>query len=251
MLSSIAERYRRSWPRLVDEASRADKAGKVLAALAAYDGRDLASATCVDVGCGAGIIAAHLAGRLGRVVACDLDPDGVAFARERVARPNLTYLVADATRLPLADGAADVAICMHVYEHVGDAERLAVEIRRVLRPGGVCFFSGPNRLRVFEPHLRLPFIHWLPRPVVDAILRRLGRPRYEESLRTRWGLARLLRSFEIVDLNLALVRDPARFHTGREPGIQLARQLPDALLVPLLALFAPSFNLLLRKPVAR
>jgi 2-polyprenyl-3-methyl-5-hydroxy-6-metoxy-1,4-benzoquinol methylase len=247
MALSAAERYRASWPRLVDEASRAEKAAKILAALDAYDGRDLAQATCVDVGCGSGIIAARLAERFGRVVACDLDPDGVAFARGHARAPNVHHVVADATRAPLRSSCADVVVCTHVYEHVANAHHLVAEIHRLLKSGGVCFFSGPNALRLYEPHLRMYLVHWLPRRALNRLLIWVGRPPYEERLRTRWELRRLLRGFEVVDLNLALVRDPERFHTAGEPGMGLARRLPRPLLAPALALFAPSFNFLLRK----
>jgi SAM-dependent methyltransferase len=245
MLSAPLE-YEAAQPVLSDLESRAKRAAKVLAALALFDRRDSATLTCLDLGCGSGIIAQRLAERFGRVVACDLDPAGVAYGRARFGRANLDHLVADATELPLAAHSCDVVLCMHVYEHVASAERLVAEIRRVLRPGGLCFLSGPNRLRPYEPHLRLWFVHWLPRPLTDALLAVLGRGPYGERPRTRRGLLRLLRDFEVVDLNPRLVAEPERFHTAGEPGLRLARALPRPLREPLLAWFAPSFNLLLR-----
>jgi SAM-dependent methyltransferase len=243
---SAPREYQRAQPVLTDHDSRATKAAKVLAALRAFDGRAPTTLTCLDLGCGSGIIAAELAGHFGRVVACDLDVNGVAYGRDHFPRPNLDHLVADATRVPLAAHSCDVVLCMHVYEHVDGVERLFAEIRRVLKPGGVCLLSGPNRLRPYEPHLKLWLVHWLPRPLTDALLRWLRRGPYQETLRTRRGLMRLLRDFEVVDLNPRLVAEPERFHTLGEPGMRLARTLPAPLREPLLALFAPSFNLLLR-----
>jgi SAM-dependent methyltransferase len=238
--------YEQARPVLADAGSRATKAAKALAALRACDGRATATLTCLDLGAGSGIIGAEMAGHFGRVVACDLDPDGLAYGRARFARPNLEHVVADATRLPLAARCCDVVLCMHVYEHVASAEALVAEIRRVLKPNGVCLLSGPNRLRPYEPHLKLWLVHWLPRRLTDRLLGWLGREPYQERLRTRWGLMRLLHDFEVVDLNPRLVAEPERFHTAGEPGMRLARALPGRLRAPLLALFAPSFNLLLR-----
>ncbi len=63
---------------------------------------------------------------------------------------------------PLEDESCDLVICAQVYEHVPDDRRLAEEVYRVLKPGGVVFFSGPNWLFPIEGHYHLPFLHWLP-----------------------------------------------------------------------------------------
>lgn len=244
-MDRTAEKYRREHPRLTDEASRRDKAAKILAVLREFGSLDLAHLSCIDLGCGSGIIAATVADTFRNVVAVDLDPTGVAFARSGYPHPHLAHLVADATRLPLASHTVDVVICTHVYEHVTSAESLVAEIRRVIRPGGMVFFSGPNRWRLYEPHLRLWFLHWLPRPLTNAVLSALGRPPYEEHLVSRRALLRLLRQFDVRDLNPPLVAQPERFGTASEPGIALARRLPRRIRDPLLAWFAPSFNFLL------
>jgi len=243
---SPAERDRQNWSKLADAGSRTEKAAKILAVLGAFATTEPGQRTCLDLGCGSGIIAASLAPHFARLVACDLEPGSIAFARSRFPGPNLFHLLADATTIPLADASCDVVICAHVYEHVSNAEALAGEIARVLKPGGVCFFAGPNLLSWYEPHLKTWFLHWFPRPIANLVLRTLGRPAYAERLRTRWGMSRLLRGFEILDVTVALVRDPVRFHTTGEPGIRLARHLPPVVLRPLLTLFAPSFNLILR-----
>lgn len=80
---------------------------------------------------------------------------------------------ADIQRLPLPDAFADVIVCNHVLEHVGDDRRAIRELRRVLKPGGVLLTQHPvhphpvtledpavtdpaDRLRVFgqEDHVR-------------------------------------------------------------------------------------------------
>jgi SAM-dependent methyltransferase len=44
--------------------------------------------------------------------------------------------VGDVAALPVRDGAADVALCMHVLYHLPDQAAGAAELRRVLRAGG-------------------------------------------------------------------------------------------------------------------
>jgi methyltransferase family protein len=76
---------------------------------------------------------------------------------------NVTWVIADATRLPFRDGEFDVAYSNSVVEHLGTDEnqqRFASEMRRVAR---AYYVQTPNRWFPIEPHLIAPFIHYLPR----------------------------------------------------------------------------------------
>jgi SAM-dependent methyltransferase len=50
-----------------------------------------------------------------------------------------------------------------------------LEIRRILRDDGVCYFALPNRNFPLEAHSKIPFIHYLPWPVFFAVLKRVMR----------------------------------------------------------------------------
>lgn len=52
-------------------------------------------------------------------------------------------IVGDARELPILDGAADLAVCSAVLEHVADPVAAVAEMRRTLRPGGVAFVETP------------------------------------------------------------------------------------------------------------
>jgi len=52
-------------------------------------------------------------------------------------------VVADAHSLPFADGVMTGVLCEVVLEHVAEPRRVIAEARRVLRPGGRCFFIVP------------------------------------------------------------------------------------------------------------
>jgi arsenite methyltransferase len=64
----------------------------------------------------------------------------LALSRQRRADPAtskcLSFLKADAARLPFADGRFDVAVSTQVYEYVPDVPAALAEVYRVLRPGG-------------------------------------------------------------------------------------------------------------------
>jgi SAM-dependent methyltransferase len=94
------------------------------------------SETIADVGCGNGLYLAGLArrGHRGRVLGFDLSVGMLQAAGERA--PDVALVNADAARLPLADGQADVALAMHMLYHVPDKQAAARELRRITGSGG-------------------------------------------------------------------------------------------------------------------
>jgi SAM-dependent methyltransferase len=105
---------------------------------------DVRGRRVLDLGCGHGMAATVLARRGARVTACDLSPGYVAEARRRAAanEVEVAFAAADAERLPLADGAFD-AVWGHAILHHLDVATAGVELRRVLRPGGVAVLCEP------------------------------------------------------------------------------------------------------------
>jgi SAM-dependent methyltransferase len=92
----------------------------------------------LEIGAGTGEQSGALAARGFDVVAVDL-PDS-AYAADRVF-PILDY---DGRNLPLEDASVDVVFSSNVLEHVRDLAALQAEIRRVLRPGGICLHLLPT-----------------------------------------------------------------------------------------------------------
>lgn len=85
------------------------------------------------------------------VAGYDADPSSVAHCRRAAAgRPGLTFDTADATRLPLPGGAADVYVSFETIEHIPDDDAFLAEAVRVVRPGGLFVCSTPNRT-LFNP----------------------------------------------------------------------------------------------------
>ncbi len=198
--------------RLFDVERRSRKADKILAVLDDYSRVPLSNLLCLDVGCSAGIMTKRFAEHFKAVVGLDVDREAVAYAQETQKNKNVQYLLGDGAHIPLPANSIDVAICAQVYEHVPDPVGLAHDVHRVLKPGGCCFFSGPNRLAIMEEHTGLPFIHWLPRGLANQVVRILGRgERFEENLKSYWALRALWHQFAIVDYSPALIADPVRF----------------------------------------
>lgn len=192
-------------------APREAKAHKIRRILLDFLGQENpGAASCLDIGCGSGEITLHLADLFTHTVGLDRFLDQAFGQRSR--RSSLDLLKADGVRLPFADARFDVVICAQVYEHVAHAERLPAEVERVLKPGGICFFSGPNKVWPVEPHYKLPFLHWLPSRLADRYLRATGRGEsFEIRLYTIWRLRRLWGRFARHDYSIRMLRQPDRF----------------------------------------
>jgi ubiquinone/menaquinone biosynthesis C-methylase UbiE len=92
----------------------------------------------LDVGCGNGAAAIHVARELGLdATGVDVDPAQVeAAGRAAAGCDNIRFLVADATRLPFADGEFDLVATSKLTHHVPGWEQAFAELIRVLAPGG-------------------------------------------------------------------------------------------------------------------
>lgn len=125
-----------------------ERADRYLASPIHREGEDLdrlaswcAGATrALDVATGAG----HTAGALvdvgvPTVVATDASPRMVATAV--TAFPDVSGVVGDAERLPVADDAFEAVTCRIAAHHFPSPEAFVAEVARVLRPGGVIAFE--------------------------------------------------------------------------------------------------------------
>jgi SAM-dependent methyltransferase len=103
----------------------------------------------LDVASGPGYVAAACAVRGADVVGVDAAGEMVALARR--LRPEIDFRQADAERLPFADGAFDAVVANFFILHVGRPEQAAVELARVLAPGGrlaLSTWDAPERARL-------------------------------------------------------------------------------------------------------
>ena len=90
-------------------------------------------AVLVDLGCGGGLLAPHVAGKGYHHVGVDLTSSALRRARDH----GVTVAQGDVTRVPLADGCADVVAAGEILEHVTDLSAAVRESCRLLRPGGL------------------------------------------------------------------------------------------------------------------
>ncbi|MBK8268879.1 MAG: class I SAM-dependent methyltransferase [Planctomycetes bacterium] len=87
----------------------------------------------LDLGTGSGVVIRAAGDLFENCIALDLSPSMLASIRVNGAH----RIAADVDHLPFRDESMDVITCFAVLHHLVDSERLAREVARVLRPGGV------------------------------------------------------------------------------------------------------------------
>jgi SAM-dependent methyltransferase len=93
----------------------------------------------LDVGCGAGGLLRRLE-RYGNARGLEPYREISVIARERTGLP---LICASAYEIPLCDDSQDLVCLFDTLEHIPDESRALQEIHRIVKPGGIAFFSVP------------------------------------------------------------------------------------------------------------
>lgn len=127
------------------------------------------SGRILEIGCGAGGFLDMCRTLPGDVLGIDQDPAATRICRDR----KLPVLLADGEVLPLASGSIDVIRAKNVFEHIMELRPFALEIRRVLVPGGLLLIQMPTQYSIFYPVNNFYDDYTHIRPLTKPGLRRL------------------------------------------------------------------------------
>lgn len=117
----------------------------------------LAGQRMLDLGSGVGGYSLEFARCGARVVSVDLVQPRLPADH---GRGRLDQIRGNALQVALRDGSVDLVFCASLIEHVRAPHELLVEIRRLLRPGGVAYVSFPPYWSPAGGHEFAPF-HYL------------------------------------------------------------------------------------------
>jgi len=227
--------------------NRDKKARAILQTITHFTGILPAKTKWLDLGCGSGGIAAGVAPYVEYVLG--VDPEAWSrWSNYQELYDNLQFQNKSIESLALDDNSFDVIICNQVYEHISDPQYLIGEIFRILRPGGYCYFAGPNLLFPIEPHVFWPFVHWLPRNFALRVLRVCRSSSVLDAYSTNyWTLKKWLESFQVNDAVRYILKNPANYCRS---GLfwQSLSYIPGRLL-DMMAWLSPGFVFILRKPI--
>lgn len=109
---------------------------------------DLNNKNVIDVGCGGGILSEALAASGAKVTGIDLAPQSIEVAKLHLHESNLDVnyeCVNIIDKANLEAGTYDVVTCMEMLEHVPDPQIIIDNCAKLLKPGGIAFFSTLNQ----------------------------------------------------------------------------------------------------------
>lgn len=227
---------------------REKQAEKIIRVLEDYLETGLQDLSCLDIGCSTGVMSRIFRTQFKQVVGFDINGELVKEAGRSEKPEEISLLIADGGQAPFPDESFDVIVCAQIYEHTVNQQSLAAEIWRLLRKGGICFFSGPNKLILVEEHYWLPFLSWLPQPLANAYMRLFKKgEEYDICPLNYWQLKELLGSFIIYDYTLKMITQPERFGLIKRSFLfDIFKHLPDWIKRLFLA-WVPNFNWILVK----
>jgi 2-polyprenyl-3-methyl-5-hydroxy-6-metoxy-1,4-benzoquinol methylase len=112
-------------------------------------------ATCLDFGCGLGIMLPMLRRRFATVRGVDLTPEaGRRFLKHWDADYGESHgdvvISPDLKSTGLADGSVDLILALDVLEHVDQLEETLEPMRRLLRPDGKLVVCGPTENWIYK-----------------------------------------------------------------------------------------------------
>lgn len=168
-------------------------------------------ARVLDFGCGGGHLVSAFLGM-------DLDAYGADVARywHDDAAGRLRTIPSDPYRLPFDDGYFDLVTSTSVFEHVQNPHECLVEIRRVLKPGGVTVNLFPGKWYLpTEPHTGVPLGNLIGSRLWLGLWAQLG---------VRNKFQKQMDRAQVVESNLRYLRTGVKYLSRRE-AVVLANEV--------------------------
>ncbi|MDM8568723.1 class I SAM-dependent methyltransferase [Thiotrichales bacterium HSG1] len=222
------------------------KAQAILQTISHFLEIPLTQTTWLDIGCGSGGIVNAIAPKVKSIIGIDPEP-WTRWTEFQATHTNLHFLNESVENLSCTDNSVDVIICNQVYEHVPNPQDLITEIYRILKPGGYCYFAGPNLLFPVEPHVFWPFVHWLPRKFAVKFMHFCGSKGILDAYSANyWTLKKWFSSFEIYNVIPYIIKNPDKY-AKTAWWWKIMSYLPHYVLHAL-TWATPGFVFILRKP---
>lgn len=100
----------------------------------------------LDIASGEGYGTNMMAEVAAEVVGVDIDEETIANAKNKYEKANLSFKTGSADLIPCKNDYFDLVVSFETIEHHDRHHEMMVEIKRVLKPGGLLFISSPDKL---------------------------------------------------------------------------------------------------------
>lgn len=168
--------------------------------LSAIGGNDEGFGEFLELGCGDGIVCEALARKGKRATGIDIDGD--AFSN-RASVAGVSFMKMDVSDLEFRDASFDCIFSFDSFEHFGDPASALDQAIRVLRPGGLLYFSfGPlyNSPRGLHSRqkLAIPYRqHLFPIDLLQTFVKTRNRGLIEVEEVNTWSLGQYRRLWHL------------------------------------------------------
>lgn len=106
----------------------------------------------LDIASGEGYGSEMLSRTAEHVYGVDIDHLSIAHSIRKYNSEKLTFREGSCIEIPLEDASVDVVVSFETIEHIIDHDKMMLEIKRIMRPGGILIMSSPERHEYSEVH---------------------------------------------------------------------------------------------------
>lgn len=185
----------------------------------------------LDLGCGQGWLTKKFGETGVFAVGVDRSLQLIRFAKRD--NNGCEFVVSEGSCLPFKGSVFKTVVLNDVLEHVShsDAMSLMEETVRTMSNDGRIYISVMNRWQIFEPHLMVPFMTWLPHQMWDVVYklktRRFSGTKYTQHYfpYTKARLKRLTQQLQLMSQDYTWVYGSEKICKPEQIGSSILRNL--------------------------
>ena len=128
----------------------------------------------LDWGCGRGQLVLYLREQGFDAFGVDVDNlpiiNGIPLFETMGYDPSILSLIQIDGKTNFENNFFDIVISNQVLEHIESIDLVIDEIARITKSGGIGLHIFPAHRHLIEAHLKMPFIHWLPKNIIRKLI---------------------------------------------------------------------------------
>lgn len=239
--------YSQTFPSALILKQRERVAKQILACLRYISAKPLQDQYTLDLGASNGVIDYYLAAFVKNIIGIDVDAIAIQDGKKRFHRKNLLLKHFDGRKIPYKNNTFDVVIFRRSYQYIDHLEKIIEEVYRVLKPDGICYFEGTNKLSFLGTDYNLPLLAILPKRISKIYVETTKQRYFSAKYLTYWMLKKHMRLFRIYSLSSQIMKHPKKFSFMKLYWMSKMTKLLPLWVLQLLEPMYPHFIWILKK----